>query len=55
MQEFLQTYGIYLTFGLLILVMVSRRGKAGGCCGGGHGQEPGSTDKNNKKTKGSCH
>lgn len=39
MTEFLQSYGIWIFFGLLFLLMFRRRGQSMGCCGG-HQHDP---------------
>ncbi len=45
MVEFLQTYGIWIILGLLMLLML--RGHGAGCCGGGRHQQH---DRNEKDT-----
>lgn len=46
MSEFLQSYGIWIFFGLLLSLMLwgHSRGHGMGCCGGGHRHEPRKTD-----------
>ncbi len=40
MAEFLQSYGIWIFFGLLFLLMFRGRGRGMGGCGGGHQHDP---------------
>ena len=49
MIEFLQSYGIWIFFGLLFLMMFRGRGRGMGCCGGGHQHDAETVEKDDQQ------